>query len=376
MRGGRRVATAHRAADRRPVRARPLHGTAPRLGRVHPLTRTVIARSPQRLRRPVALTARTVDSALADRAPGLAAEIAFWTLLSLPALLLATIATLGLVAGDDAAGWQAELIDRIVEVASVALTSQAIESALRPALEQLVEGAAISVASLGFVATVWTASRAVKVVLQTIALAYGQDAPSGVGDRILGFALTIIGLVLGLVLLPLLVAGPGFGEQLGGWVGTEQDLLATLWRVSYWPAAVALVTLVIASLYHVGSPLATRFRRDLPGAVLATGVWLAGSAGLRLYGTWILGTDSIYGPLAGPIVGLLWLWLTGFAVLLGAELNAQIEHLWPSEPHATGSQLKRGLQSLTTTARLTFDHRDVSPSGLGEPEDEPRPEPE
>lgn len=306
----------------------------------------------------MALAARTVDGALADRLPGLAAEIAFWTLLSLPALLLAATATLGLVAGTNADGWQEQLIDRIVEVASVALTSQAIDSALRPALLQLVDGAALSVASIGFVATVWAASRAVKVVLQTIALAYDEEAPTGVSDRLLGLALTIVGLLLGLVLLPLLVAGPAFGEQLGAWIGVEEDLLATLWRTSYWPAATIVVTLAIASLYHVGAPWATRWRRDLPGAVLATGVWLSGSAGLRFYGTWILGSDSIYGPLAGPIVGLLWLWLTGFAVLLGAELNAQIERLWPSRRTTTGSPLRRGLQALTNTGRLTLDPRE------------------
>ena len=68
------------------------------------------------------------------------------------------------------------------------------------------------------------------------------------------------------------------------------------------------------------------------GAVVATGVWLAGSAGLRIYGAWVAEGQSAYGPLAGPIVALLWLWLTGFAVLLGAELNAQIERVW-TDPH-------------------------------------------
>jgi uncharacterized BrkB/YihY/UPF0761 family membrane protein len=84
--------------------------------------------------------------------------------------------------------------------------------------------------------------------------------------------------------------------------------------------------MTIALLYHLGVPGRTRWRHEVPGAVVATGVWLGGSAGLRLYGTWILDGGSVYGSLAGPIVLLLWLWLTGFAVLLGAELNSQLAY--------------------------------------------------
>jgi membrane protein len=298
---------------------------------VHPLTRRIIDRTPPRVRRGVELVVRTIDGAVADRLPGLAAELAFWVLLSLPALLLTIIAALSLVVGEGGT-WQDQLIDRIVEVSTVALTTDAIDRVLRPVLEQLVIGTTVPVVSVAFLATVWTASRAVKVVLVAIAMAYGRSQPAGFGHRLLGFGLTIVGILAGLVLAPVLVVGPGFGEQLDGWLGFDADTIATLWRTAYWPTVIVVVTAALASLYHLGAPWNTRWLRDLPGAVLATALWLAGSGALRLYGSWILGSDSIYGPLAGPIVGLLWIWLTGFAVLLGAELNAQIEHLWPTRP--------------------------------------------
>jgi membrane protein len=283
------------------------------------------------MRRGVELVVRTIDGAIADRLPGLAAELAFWVLLSLPALLLTLIASLSLVVGEGGS-WQDQLIDRIVEVATVALTTEAIDRVLRPILDQLVAGTTVPVVSLAFLATVWTASRAVKVVLVAISIAYGEEQPTGFGQRILGFGLTLVGIVAGLVLAPLLIVGPGFGEQLDGWIGFDADTIATIWRTAYWPTVTLVVTAGLASLYHLGAPWITRWLRDLPGAILATALWLAGSGALRLYGTWILGSDSAYGPLAGPIVGLLWVWLTGFAVLLGAELNAQIEHMWPTRP--------------------------------------------
>ncbi len=316
------------------------------------MTERLVARSPSWLRPGVALTARTVDRAIANRLPGLAAEIAFWVLLSAPALILTGLATVSLVASEDA-GWQAQIIDRAVEVASVALTSQAIDTVVRPVLESLAENANLSVISFGFLTAIWVASRAVKVVLVTVALTYGAEQPGGFAHRVLGLVVTIIGLTIGVVLAPLIIAGPGLGEQVVGQLGPEigdASILAEAWRVAYWPVATTIVTVAIASLYHLGAPWNTRWRRDLPGAVLATGVWLAGSAGLRFYGLWILGSDSIYGPLAGPIVALLWMWLTAFAVLLGAQLNAQIEERWPTRQHV--DRAPSGLKRITTTGQL------------------------
>ncbi|MFP4235843.1 MAG: YhjD/YihY/BrkB family envelope integrity protein, partial [Nitriliruptoraceae bacterium] len=91
----------------------------------------------------------------------------------------------------------------------------------------------------------------------------------------------------------------------------------------------ALAIAALAVLYRIAVPRRARWWRDLPGATIATGVWLLGSGGLRIYGSYLGETDSIYGPLSGPIVVLLWLWLTALAVLLGAQLNAQIQRAEP-----------------------------------------------
>ena len=297
---------------------------------VHTITRRVIDRTPRRLRPGVRLALSTVDRAVGERLPGLAAEIAFWTLLSLPAALLTVLAAGTVVGGAVADDWRATLIDRITDIATVALTSQTIERALRPVLERLAEGGGVGLASTAFVATLWVTSRAVKVVLTALTIVYDRPGLRPAWQtRLLGLGLTLGGLVVGTVLLPLLLAGPGFGQQLSDWLNGAVPGVAELWRVAYWPATVLLAALALTLLYHLGVPGPTRWRRNLPGAALATLVWLLGSGALRLYGTWILTGDTVYGPLAGPIVGLLWLWLSGFAVLLGGALNAQIEHQWP-----------------------------------------------
>jgi membrane protein len=303
---------------------------------MHPLSLRLIDRSPERVRPGVRLLVRTVDGAMGDRLPGLAAEIAFWVLLSLPALLLAALAAASAAGGFGDADWQEQFVNRTVEVSRVVLTEPTIQEGLRPQLVRLVEGGGIAIASFAFVTTVWTASRAVRVVLSTLAIAYDrQGVRKAWQDRVLGFVITLGGLLVGLVVMPLLLAGPNFGEQLVEWLGRDPVGLAAIWRSLYWPAIIVAVTLAITALYHLGVPGHTPWHRDLPGAVLATSVWLLGSAGLRLYGTWVLGGDSVYGPLAGPIVALLWLWVTGFAVLLGAEVNAAIDAEWPRRGTST-----------------------------------------
>jgi membrane protein len=280
---------------------------------------------PRGLRGPLTLVVRTVERSMEHRLPGLAAETAFWVLLSLPALLLATIATAGVLGGGERGHWREQLVDRITEVSQVALTPETIDGLVRPVLEGLFDEGGVGLVSFAFIATVWTASRAVRVVLTTIAVtADAHKVRPGWQERLLGFGLTLAALVTGIVFTPLLLAGPGFGEQLAELVGPDAAVLEALWRAAYWPATTAAAMLALTVLYHVGVPGRTPWRLDLPGAVLATVVWLLGSGGLRLYGAWVLDEESAYGPLAGPIVALLWLWLTALAVLVGAEFNAQV----------------------------------------------------
>lgn len=286
---------------------------------------TVIARAPEPLRRPLRVAATTATDTVEDRLAGLAAEIAFWVLLSLPALLLSVVAAFGVVGsrlGDD---WETQLTDRVVEVSQFALTDSAIDNAVLPLLDQLMRGGGLGLVSIAFVAALWTASRAVKVVLQTVTLVGASERlRQGWKDRLLGFGITLLTMIGGVVVAPLLLAGPNFGEQLAGWLGVTANGIATVWRWAWWPVVIVTITLAISLLYQLGIPGKRRWRDQVPGAVFSMAVWLVGSAGLRIYGAWFMSSDSIYGPLAGPIVAMLWLWLSAFAVLLGAELNAAV----------------------------------------------------
>ncbi|MBW3604623.1 MAG: YihY/virulence factor BrkB family protein [Actinobacteria bacterium] len=293
------------------------------------LSELAIDRSPAQLRRAVELTLRTIEDTIDDRVPGLAAEVAFFVLLSLPPLLLLGLGTIGYI-GEAVPGFADDAADRLVGLASVVLTDETV-ALLRPVIDGVLTQGRADLASLGVVLTLYSASRALRVIVVALTIAYDlpEHRPSW-QQRLWGLGLTVGAVLLGVVAIPLLVAGPGFGDQLATRVIAGGTVIDDVWRIGYWPVAAVIATGLIASLYHFAAPWTTPWRRDLPGAALAMVLWLAGSAGLRIYTAGSGFDDPVFTPLAGPLVLMLWLYVSAFAVLLGAELNAEIEKMWPT----------------------------------------------
>ena len=122
----------------------------------------------------------------------------------------------------------------------------------------------------------------------------------------------------------------------------------------YWPIVVVLCICFLATLYHVSVPVRTSWRYNLPGAALTMAIWIFGSYLLRalLTGT-AKGSTSIYGPLAAPIVVMLWLYLLSIAVLIGAAVNAAFDRLYPeSETARARMELVRKLRLQAMIPRL------------------------
>ena len=186
------------------------------------------------------------------------------------------------------------------------------------------------VLSIGAVLALWSGSRAIKVIVQAVTIAYDlEDHRSWWQHRLLGFGLTAAGVLTLALLLPLLVVGPAAGEALAARFGLARAF-EILWQVLYFPFVVALGLSLLAWVYHIVPPQRTMWRRNLPGAVLALLIWLAGSFGLRVYATQFVTQDSAYTYLGTPLVMLLWIYMTATALLVGAELNAEVEKAWPT----------------------------------------------
>ena len=133
------------------------------------------------------------------------------------------------------------------------------------------------------------------------------------------------GLLAGLVVGSLVLSGP-IARQVGELVGLGDTAIA-VWQVAKWPVALLLVVILVALLYHLTPNIKQpKFRWVSPGAILAILVWVVASAAFGLYlGSGLSNYGATYGTLAGVIIFLLWLWLTNLALLLGAELDAEVE---------------------------------------------------
>jgi membrane protein len=284
------------------------------------------------VRRMPFLLRRTVAKAWHDRVLGLSAEAAFWQLLSLPSLFLALVATLGYVSrwfGDSTVN-RAET--KIESTLSKAFSPQVVDDIVAPMLHEVLHGGRADVISIGFVVALWAGSSATATFVNTITIAYGmRDLRGAVRSRLLALWLFLGSVAIGVVVLPLLVLGPTLLKRV--LPKSSRAALGGLIDNGYYPIVAVLLLVGLTTLYHLAPPKRLPWRRGVPGSVLAILVFLAGSAGLRTYITFIVEHNSAaYGTIAAPIAALLFFFVLAFGVLIGAEFNAAIEEMRPSQP--------------------------------------------
>ncbi|NSC24518.1 YihY/virulence factor BrkB family protein [Streptomyces albus subsp. chlorinus] len=265
----------------------------------------------------------TVNSCMEYRVLGLAAEAAFFTLISIPPLLLGLIGSLGYLDWIGADTIET-LRQNVLDASATVLSDKGVDQLARPLIDDVIRGGGPDVISLGFALALWSGSRAVNVFIDTITVMYGLDGRRGiVKTRLLAFFLYLVALVIGAVALPLMVAGPDAVLRL---------VPQAEWVVSafYWPVVLLLSIVFLTTLYHVSVPVRSPWREDVPGALVALVMWVLCSFLLRLYLTNTVEGPTIYGSLAAPVAVLLWIGVSAFAVLVGAAVNAAIDHVWPS----------------------------------------------
>lgn len=266
----------------------------------------------------------TVNSCVEYRILGLAAEAAFFTLLSVPPLLLSLIGLLAYVDRWTGANTIASVENNILEASRTVLSDKGVSQIAQPILEDVMRVGRPDVISIGFVFALWSGSRAVNVFIDTITVMYGLDGARGiVKTRLLAFGLFIVALLIGSVALPLMVAGPDAVVKLVPGSTTVVQIL-------YWPVVTLLSVVFLTTLYHVSVPVRSPWVEDMPGALIALGMWVLGSFLLRIYLTSTVEGPTIYGSLAAPVAVLLWIGVSAFAVLVGAAVNAAIDRVWPS----------------------------------------------
>jgi len=178
--------------------------------------------------------------------------------------------------------------------------------------------------SFGILGTLWAASGGFAAAIEALNIAYDvkDDRPFW-KTRPLALGLAFMTGALLLVALSVMIVGPRFGEWLAGRVHLS-NLFILLWPYLHWTLAVGFTILAVEAIYFVAPNVRQRFIATLPGAILAVGCWIGLSYLLGIYFRHFANFNKTYGTLGAAIALMVWLYWTGFAMLVGAELKAEL----------------------------------------------------
>ncbi len=263
------------------------------------------------------LARRTIVDTLEDDCPGLAAQLAFYFLLAVFPALLFLVSLLGYLPLNAALGTAVAQLEAVVP--------REVVSLIREQLEQVLSGRHGGLLTLGIAGAVWSSSSAVTAIITALNRAYDiEEWRPWWKRRLIAIALTIALAVFVMLAFAFVVGG----RDLAVWVAQTMgagDLFASVWAVAQWVLALALVVLAVDLVYYFGPNADNEWVWVTPGSLLATMLWLTASAGFKLYVQNFGSYAAVHGAIGTIIVLMLWFYLSGLALLVGAELNAEID---------------------------------------------------
>ena len=259
---------------------------------------------------------RTYDDVGDNHTLQMAAALSYYFVMSLfPALILlsAMVAYLPL---PDLFNSALSVMERVVPADSMGIVRKVLSDVVTPN-----RGAFLS---FGIIGILWSASGGFSAAIEALNIAYDVDEtrPFWV-TKPLAIGLTFLLGALLLIALAVMVVGPHFGEWLAGRVHLSQVWI-WVWPYVHWTVSVAFTVLAVEALYFLAPNVKQRFLATLPGAMLAVGFWIGLSYGLGIYFRRFANLNRTYGTLAAAVALMVWLYWTGFAMLVGAELNAEL----------------------------------------------------
>ncbi|BBX74155.1 YihY/virulence factor BrkB family protein [Mycobacterium shinjukuense] len=294
------------------------------------------------------ISRRTLSKSWDDSIFSESAQAGFWSCLSLPPLLLGMLGSLAYVAPLFGPETLPAVQKSVIATASSFFSPSVVNEIIEPTIRDIANNARGEVVSLGFLISLWAGSSAISAFVDAVVEAHDQTPlRHPVRQRFFALFLYVVMLVFVVTTAPVAVVGPRkVSEHI-------PDSLANLLHYGYYPALILGLTIGVIILYRVALPIPLPTHRLVLGAVLAISVFLTATLGLRFYLKWITSTGYTYGALATPIAFLLFAYLGGFAIMLGAELNAAVQEEFPApatHTHRLRSWLRRRARLATRTA--------------------------
>jgi membrane protein len=267
------------------------------------------------------LLKRTWAEIQADNLLGLAAQLAYYFFLALfPALLfLVALASFFPVAN---------LLDTITG----ALARVAPYEALKLIQDQIVKISQDKnggLLTIGMIGTIWSTSSGVNAIIDTLNQAYDiQESRPWWKVKAVALALTVALAVFIVLSFGLVLVGPTLAEKVAVWMHLGPAFEWT-WKILQWPVVFCLVALAIALIYYYAPDAEQDWVWITPGSVLATMLWVLISLAFKFYVANFGSYNATYGTIGGIIILLTWMYVSSLAILVGAEINAEIEHASP-----------------------------------------------
>jgi membrane protein len=263
-------------------------------------------------------TAREIND---DDCMGLAAQLSYYFFLALfPAVLfLLAVASFFPLA---------HLTDDIIRMLGPLAPPEVLKF-LEEQLQRLSNADSGGMLTLGFLGTIWSSSAAVVAIIGSLNRAYDIDEGRPWWKvRLIAIALTFALAFFILISFTLILLGPTMAEYLGRTLGFGIGF-EWAWKIFQWPLAFLFVSTAIGLVYYYAPDAEQEWVWITPGAAAATVLWVLVSLGFKFYLAHFADYNATYGALGGVIAVMLWFYVSGLAILAGAEMNAEIEHASP-----------------------------------------------
>jgi membrane protein len=264
---------------------------------------------------------RTAREMVADDCLGLAAQLSYYFFLALFPAILFLLALASFFPLQDASG---DLVRLLRPVASEDVIQIVVDQ-----IRRISEAGDGGLLTFGVLAALWSSSAAVVAITSALNTAYDiEEARPWWKVRLIAIGLTIVLALFLLLSTSLVLAGPEVAEYLGNTLRLG-PVVEWTWKIVQWPLVFALVSTALGVVYYVAPDADQAWVWITPGAVVATVLWLVASLIFRVYVTRFSDYNAAYGAIGGVMVLMLWFYVSSLAILVGAEMNAEIEHASP-----------------------------------------------